>query len=201
MFGTGLKRPLEGIWADTVEAINSAPGQVVSVDIPSGLSPDTGTVLGAAVQADLTATYIGLKRGLFTGFGPDYCGEVVFDDLDVPNDVYEAFDADSIMLDQRALDFPRRLRASHKGSFGHVLVVGGEEGFTGAIRLTAEAAIRAGCGKISLATRASHAGMLNLTRPEVMSHGVESIEALAFSLEDMEIDESAMSEPTPPTQV
>ncbi|MEM7016294.1 MAG: NAD(P)H-hydrate dehydratase [Pseudomonadota bacterium] len=178
MFGTGLKRPIEGIWADAVDTINSASGQVVSVDIPSGLSSDTGVVLGAAVQADLTATYIGLKRGLFTGSGPDYCGEVVFDDLDIPNDIYEDFATDSTLLDQRALDFPRRPRASHKGSFGHVLVVGGEEGFTGAIRLTAEAAIRVGCGKISLATRASHAGMLNLTRPEVMSHGVESIEAL-----------------------
>lgn len=77
----------------------------------------------------------------------------------------------------------KRPRDSHKGLFGHVLVVGGDVGFSGAVRMAAEAALRVGAGLVSIATRKSHADFLNVTRPEIMCHGVESEEELTLLLE------------------
>lgn len=89
LFGTGLDRPLAGAWRAAVEAINAAPMPVLSLDIPSGLHADTGTVLGAAVRAALTVTFIGLKLGMFLEAGPVCCGEILYDDLGVPAAAFE----------------------------------------------------------------------------------------------------------------
>jgi hydroxyethylthiazole kinase-like uncharacterized protein yjeF len=174
LFGTGLDRPVDGAWAEAIAAINAHPAPVLALDIPSGLHADTGCILGNAVRAELTISFIGLKQGLFTGDGPDCCGSVVFDGLEVPAAVYgwQVLAARRIDWLRFADLLPRRSRTAHKGRFGHVLVVGGDLGMAGAARLAGEAALRTGAGLVSVATRPEHAAALVAGRPELMAHGL-----------------------------
>ena len=186
LFGTGLSRPVAGAPAAAIEAMNAAGASVLSVDVPSGIDADTGSVRGAAaVRASLTLTFIAPKRGLFTGAGPDHCGRLEHDALGVPPALAGRVPASAARLDyDRLPDHPclgRRLRGAHKGDHGHVLVVGGDRGFAGAVRLAAVAAARVGAGLVSVATREAHAAAVSAMRPEIMSRGVEdeaSLEAL-----------------------
>lgn len=185
VFGTGLDREVSGPWGEALAAINAASAPVLAVDIPSGLNADTGSVMGVAVEAELTPTFIGMKQGLLTGVGPDHCGRVLFDDLGVPEVIYDAVTPAAIGLDLYRLPdlLPRRRRSAHKGNFGHVLIVGGDTGYAGAARMAAEAAARCGAGLVSLATRVEHAPLVSMLRPEIMSHGIESVAALGPLLE------------------
>lgn len=176
LLGTGLDREVKGVYADAIETINSQQNPVVSLDIPSGLNADTGMGLGNAVLADVTATFIGLKQGLFTGQSKDYCGEILFSSLNVPDGVYREVPHASLRLDQPVIR--PRSRSSHKGNHGHVLVIGGDSGFSGAAIMSAEASARAGAGLVSVATRPSHAAFLNINRPELMCHGIDNYEQL-----------------------
>jgi len=189
LLGTGLERPLDGDWARTVEQANALRTPVLAVDIPTGLHADTGRVLGCAVRAEATVSFIGLKQGMLTGLGPDHCGELHFDGLDVPPAVYA-----TEVLSARRLDWckeretlPRRRPAAHKGEQGHVLVVGGAPGMSGAARLAGEAALRAGAGLVTVATHPEHAQLLNLTRPELMVRAVEDAEALVQAAERADV--------------
>ena len=181
MLGTGLDRPVTGLYALAIQVINKSPSHVIAVDSPSGLNADTGNVMGCAVKADCTVTFIGLKQGLFTGYAADYCGEISYASLSVPADVFQAVSASAVLVVKTPL--PRRDRCSHKGNYGHVLIVGGDWGYSGAARLAGEAALRVGAGLVSIATRTEHAGLMNLNRPELMCHGVGSGEQLAVLLE------------------
>lgn len=189
LLGTGLDRDVSGEWREVIEALNRCACPVLSLDIPSGLHADTGTVLGVAVRANITVSFIGLKQGFFTGEGPDYCGKVYFDDLKVPPVIYKQVKTSVMRLDYDILKTRvcKRPRTAHKGRFGHVLIIGGDSGMTGAVCLAAEAAARVGAGKVSLATRHAHATLLNLTRPEIMSHGIETIEELEVLLTQVDI--------------
>jgi hydroxyethylthiazole kinase-like uncharacterized protein yjeF len=172
LFGTGLDRSVTGVYAEAISAINRSGLPVVAVDIPSGLSADTGNPMGCAVKADCTATFIGLKQGLFTGQAAEYTGEIVYDGLGVPDAVFKQVKPDACLVFPCPMK-PRR-RCAHKGNMGHVLVVGGDLGFSGAARMAGEAALRVGAGLVSIATRSEHAGLMNLNRPELMCRGVES---------------------------
>lgn len=189
LFGTGLDREVSGQWREVIEALNCCTCPILSIDIPSGLHADTGTVLGVAVRANATVSFIGLKQGLFTGAGPDYCGKVYFDDLQVPCATYKPVKSTVTRLDYEVLKtaLPKRSRIAHKGTFGHVLVIGGDSGMSGAVRLAAESAARVGAGKVSIATRTSHAALLNLVRPEIMSHGIETAEQLSPLLDKVDV--------------
>lgn len=180
LFGTGLDREVSGQWREAIEALNRCTCPILSLDIPSGLHADTGTVLGVAVQAQVTISFIALKQGMFTGDGPDYCGKVHFDDLQVPAATYKSVKSSVTRLDYESLKtaLPKRSRIAHKGTFGHVLIIGGDTGMTGAVRLAADGAARVGAGLISVATRTTHAALINLMRPEMMSHGVDTAEQL-----------------------
>lgn len=180
LLGTGLDREVMGEWRKVIESVNRCDCPVLSIDIPSGLHSDNGTILGVAIRASATISFIGLKQGLFTGEGPDYCGEIYFDDLKVPPLTYKQVKSPVNRIDAEQLKIllPKRSRVAHKGTFGHVLIIGGDRGMTGAARLAAEAAARVGAGKVSLATRSAHAELMNLTRPEIMAHGVETLEEL-----------------------
>jgi len=176
LLGTGLDGEVLGDYAQAILAIVSAGTPVLAVDIPSGLSSDTGAVLGQAVTADVTVTFIGVKQGLLTGGGPAHCGDLVFDDLAVPAQVFERVDAAVQRIDASALTgwLPARARDAHKGDFGRVLVVGGDLGTGGAALMAAQAAGRVGAGLVSLATRPEHLAAVLARCPEVMAHGVSS---------------------------
>jgi NAD(P)H-hydrate epimerase len=180
LFGTGLDREVEGPWRTAIEAINGSGAPVLALDIPSGLHADSGCVLGVAVRARVTVTFIGLKQGMLSGQGLEHCGDVLWDDLGVPSSIYQSVPAASRRLVWEDLSawLPPRSRAAHKGHFGHVLVIGGDHGMSGAARMAGEAAARVGAGLLSIATRPAHASFLNVARPELMCHGVEQPEAL-----------------------
>ncbi len=176
LLGTGLARPLEGAYHDVVRKVSQAGVPVVAVDIPTGLSGLTGHVLGAAVRAAMTVSFVGLKQGMFLGEGPEYCGDIVFDSLGI-----QAISTARVKPALRVFtqdDFhqllPRRARTGHKGSYGHVLVVGGNTGMAGAARLAGEAALRSGAGLVSVATRVANVAAIIEGRPELMCKGVET---------------------------
>lgn len=185
MLGTGLDREVEGVMRSVIEEINEMDVPVFSVDIPSGLHADTGHILGVGVRADATISFIGLKQGLFTCQGPSCTGVLFFSDLQVPERVYENISpsAQRIDMDDQKKLLNKRSRSAHKGDFGHVLVIGGEKGFTGAARMAAEAAGRVGAGLVSIATRSQHAANISMSRPEIMAHGIENEAQLSVLLE------------------
>jgi ADP-dependent NAD(P)H-hydrate dehydratase / NAD(P)H-hydrate epimerase len=176
LLGTGLIRPVTGLFKQAIEHINQHTAVKVAIDIPSGLQADTGMVLGAAVKADFTVSFIGLKQGLFTGMAADYCGDLSYADLGVPHRVFDQVNSTVSRILPQPL--AKRSRCAHKGKFGHVLVIGGDLGYSGAARLAGEAAARVGAGLVSIATRKAHAISLNATRPELMCHGIENADEL-----------------------
>ncbi len=180
LLGTGLSGEVRAPFRQAIEAINASPAPVLAVDIPSGLNADTGMPCGLAVRADCTVSFIGLKQGMMIGKGPDYCGKILFDDLNLPAAVFERLEPAATLLayDELKHHLKPRERTAHKGDFGHVLIVGGNKGMSGAARLAGEAALRSGAGLVSIATRRKHAAQLSATRPELMCHGIESGDAL-----------------------
>ena len=174
IFGTGLDRPVEGGWAEAISAINASQIPVLAIDIPSGLHADSGCVLGHAVRAAATVSFIGLKQGLFTADSVDCCGAVRFDGLGVDAAVYQQVDISCERIDWLKLrsQLPARPNSAQKGLYGHTLIVGGNHGMAGAVRMAAEAAARVGSGLISVATRPEHVAAMSAARPEVMWHAV-----------------------------
>jgi NAD(P)H-hydrate epimerase len=175
LLGTGLDRAVAGPLAECIEAVNACGKPVLSLDLPSGLNADNGQVMGCAVRADRTITFVGLKSGLLLGAAPDHVGLLSFARLGIDQEVavgppvlVRAGPAEVT----RAL--PRRRRGAHKGDHGRVLVVGGGEGMPGAVRLAAEAALRVGAGLVTVATRPENLAAVIGNRPEIICHGVES---------------------------
>lgn len=192
LFGTGLNRPVDEAPLAVIHAINRYRERglqhhrnqrgVLALDIPSGLSADTGQTLGSAVKADLTVTFVGLKQGLFTGDGPDRCGEILFEDLDLDPRLQTESPCSARLL-ERFRGLPPRLLSSHKGMNGHVLIVGGNLGFGGAPRLSGEAALRIGAGLVTVAARPPAALSMQLGCPELMCHGVDTPDSLVPLIE------------------
>ena len=184
LFGIGLNRPAEGPYVQWIAGINQYPGPILSLDVPSGLNADTGEVLGTAVHATATVTFIAGKPGLYTLDGPDHCGAITVATLGLPQ---EAFPADhGLLLDaesgyrhfQHVLQ-PRR-RNSHKGSYGSAGIIGGAPGMAGAALLTGRACLSLGAGRV-------YVGMLDPipvdpVQPELMLRPAETIFDLASVL-------------------
>lgn len=175
MLGTGLDRPVEGKYAAAIELLNNDSRPVVAVDIPSGLHADSGLVLACATRAAMTVTFIGRKPGLHMACGPDVCGEVLFESLNAPASVYESQEPAATALEKAMLQelVPARFPSMHKGDAGHVLVVGGGPGMPGACRLTAEAALRSGAGKVSVRAHPESVLAVQAGRPELMVAALE----------------------------
>jgi len=175
LFGSGLARDVDGVARTLIEALNARRANVLALDIPSGLDADRGVPRGVAVRADATVCFVGWKRGLFTTDGADCCGARELATLDIPASAFDGIAADAQLLGNDVFDaLPPRRANSNKGSYGHVLVVGGDHGFGGAVRLCAAAALRSGAGLVSAATRASHVAAFNAALPEAMARGVEA---------------------------
>ena len=185
MLGTGLDREVSGDYREVIEDINQSGIPVLAMDIPSGLNADTGAIMGAAICAGITVTFVGLKQGMFTGQGMTCCGRICFSDLAIPEQVYQQLEPAATRIDYAALSqlLPPRARHAHKGDNGHVLVVGGDYGYAGAARMAAEAAARSGAGLVSLATRPEHAAAVPLAVPEIMARAVEKATDLKPMLE------------------
>jgi hydroxyethylthiazole kinase-like uncharacterized protein yjeF len=145
LFGIGIGRPVTGRYAALIARINAFAGPVMALDVPSGLDADTGSVHGLAVRADLTASFIAAKPGLYTNEGPDHCGEIRVLDLGLSLPPGAGAILDS--ADFRSALHPRP-RNSHKGSHGTLAVLGGAPGMAGAALLTSRAALMLGAGRV-----------------------------------------------------
>ena len=179
LIGVGLSSPLKGTYAQAVEMINISGVPVVAVDIPTGIDADTGAVMGAAVKADLTVTMAFLKRGLVLYPGAGYAGTVRIADIGIPSEVAEKEHLSVSLLNKDAVwgVISSRSPDAHKGEFGHLMVVAGSPGKSGAAIMAAKGALRAGAGLVSVATPHSLAPIIQAQVAEAMCvPSAESIE-------------------------
>ncbi|TAL93348.1 MAG: NAD(P)H-hydrate dehydratase [Rhodanobacter sp.] len=185
LYGIGLNRAPETVAASLIERINADGAPVLALDVPSGLNADSGHCPSATIRADQTVTFIVHKRGLHTGRAAACVGVLELATLGVPASVFAHVPCDARLLSAEAL--PPRDRCGNKGSYGHVLVIGGAQGMAGAVHLAGASALRAGAGKVSVATRTEHVSALNAARPELMAHGVDGPQALQPLLERADV--------------
>jgi len=174
LLGSGLSGIVDEPYHSAIAAINSMNSPVLAIDVPSGVDVDSGAILGCAVKANVTITFIGLKRGLYTGQAPAYCGETICHSLNIPNNIFCKVDHSAELLNWDLIRpmLPKRTRDAHKNTYGHVLVVGGDYGMGGAVRMAAESAARVGAGLVTVATRPEHVPVVSGSRPELMCHQV-----------------------------
>jgi NAD(P)H-hydrate epimerase len=195
LFGTGLSRAIEGFVAEAIGTIDAAGLPIVALDLPSGISADTGAVMGVALHAATTITFGVDKRGLQQYPGVDHAGHVVLERLGLP------FVAPTRTVLLESADLPRlvppRERDAHKGSAGHVLVVAGSPGHTGAALLAALGAHRMGAGLVTIAARGAARAALDAKVVETMTLEVpEALEAgLATTLREAASRRSAVVGP------
>lgn len=175
LLGIGLQGPVHGIIASAIQKINTSGLPIVSLDIPSGLNADTGEVENFCVKANTTLTFIARKSGMYTADGPDYCGDIYCCSLALEACVTQLAPTTHILNPSRlTLPLSLRKKNSHKGDYGHVLVIGGGPGMPGAISLTAKAAMRTGAGAVSVATWFEYARNALSLIPEAMISGIKN---------------------------
>jgi hydroxyethylthiazole kinase-like uncharacterized protein yjeF len=176
LFGIGLKRELDARYSSLIDAVNALPTVKLAIDIPSGLSADTGLVLGAAIQADHTISFIARKPGFYTLDGPDHVGLVHTVDLGIVASPAISYGR---LVDTLPAALAPRKRNSHKGSFGSVAVLGGATGMVGATLLAGRAALLAGSGRVYCHFLAVDAPLVDINFPELMlRHSGELAESL-----------------------
>jgi ADP-dependent NAD(P)H-hydrate dehydratase / NAD(P)H-hydrate epimerase len=175
LFGIGFARAPQGAAALLIAAANAHPAPCFALDAPSGVDADSGAVPGAAIAATRTISFIVGKRGLYTGAARDQVGRVEIASLDLPPIAVAAATPAAGRLHPGLLGaaLPVRRPNAHKGEYGHVLAVGGDLGYGGALRLCAEAALRVGAGLVSALTRPAHRSGLLAALPECMVFGSE----------------------------
>ena len=181
LLGTGVtgdvREPMAGLidWVNH-QAVAGEFAGVVSVDVPSGLDSNTGVVANTAIRATQTCTFIGVKQGLSTGLGPDYCGKLYYADLAIGEAFNAQVQASAWCVNQKQLAevLPKRQLASHKGSFGHVLLIGSDKGMSGAIRMAGRACFRTGAGLVSIVTHNDNEMVVAADSPEFMVSGVNT---------------------------
>jgi len=185
LLGIGAIGDVSPHFTAAIEEINGSKKAVLSVDIPSGLNANTGEALGSVVLADITMTFIGLKRGMFTSDGVHFSGDILFDDLGV--EIAPEKGATLLRYENLIDQFPPRSRQSHKNDFGHVLVIGGDSGMGGAVLMTAEAALRAGAGLVSVATHRDHSSTILARCPALMVTGLSNADQLDAMLKQADV--------------
>ncbi len=176
LFGIGLQRAPEGIFAATIAQTNANADHnhtpILAIDVPSGLSADTGVAFGATIKADFTLTFLGAKPGLYTADGVDHAGEITVESLGV---VEVASTGELLCRTAIAALIPKRHNNSHKGSFGNVAIMGGATGMIGAAVLAARAALHMGPGKVFLGFAAKDAPNYDPINPEIMVRTAEEL--------------------------
>ena len=155
-----------------INKINDSKVPVLSLDIPSGLNADSGEVMGSSIKADLTTTFVGRKKGLYLNQGPLMSGWIEYSNLSIPEVCFENAAIELEIVNRFLLEqyLKPRKRTSHKGDFGHVLVIAGNHGMGGAARITSESALRTGAGLVSVITRPENVAIISKTTPEIMAY-------------------------------
>lgn len=183
LLGIGLKGQLCEPYLSVIKRLNQINLPKVAIDVPSGLDAESGTVMGEALVADLTVTFIALKQGLLTNDAFDYCGKLVIEDLGLKACI-NTFTPRGQCISHSLLRslIKKRPQNSHKGDFGHVLILAGDKGMGGAARLCAEAALRVGSGRVTVLTHKIHINSIVSACPELMCYGLEEKEEIVAFL-------------------
>jgi len=170
IFGTGLRSDVGGIYREAIGIINASGRPVLAVDIPSGIHGTTGRILGDAVRAYITVTFAFAKLGHILHPGPEYTNRLIVADIGIPPHLMEAASGYDLLNDDFIRPMLRRRdRQAHKGHFGHCLIIAGSTGKTGAAALSANSAVRAGSGLVTLAVAESLHAILEIKTTEVMT--------------------------------
>lgn len=172
VFGTGLDKPVLGEYAEIFTQINQAQKPVLAIDIPSGLDANTGAILGTAIQAQHTCTFITQKLGLYTYQGNETAGKIYFSPLFIPQELYQTQHplAKNHPLKYWLNKLPIRLASHHKGVSGTVCLVGGNKTMMGAIQLAGLASLKTGAGLVKVITHQEHGIAITQAIPEVMCY-------------------------------
>ena len=183
ILGTGLSEAVKGFYADVIEYLNELDTPIVSIDLPSGLFSDTGDIKGPSVMADLTVTLCLPKISLVTYPAAYFAGFVEIGDIGIPEKIIEGSKINTFIIEEEEIGqlFPPRLEDSHKGDFGHVLVVAGSPGKTGAAAMTSQSALKSGAGLVTLAIPESLNSIVEVKLTEVMSLPVSETNEKTFS--------------------
>jgi NAD(P)H-hydrate epimerase len=188
LLGTGAQGPAKGIVAEAIEMVNRAGRPVVAVDIPSGLVADDPETPGPAIRAALTVTFALPKRCLLLYPAAGYAGTIRIVPIGIPSSLCRAPELLLGVLEAEdvAPAFPRRDAAAHKGTFGHVLVIAGSVGKTGAAALASLAALRVGAGLVTLAVPQSLNDIMEVKLTEVMTEPVPETDARTIGREALD---------------
>jgi hydroxyethylthiazole kinase-like uncharacterized protein yjeF len=179
IFGIGLERDVSGRYAEWINSINRLGAAVLALDVPSGLHSDSGRVMGCAIRATHTVTFIALKPGLLTLDGPDHCGEVHLRDLGLDTQKLRPAQGHLIGREVLADALKPRLQNSHKGDYGSVGIIGGDHGMVGAALLAGRAALKSGTGRVYVGLLARNAPLLDAEQPELMLRNADEVLKLA----------------------
>lgn len=184
LLGIGLSRPVTGELAKLIEGANESGKPIVAVDIPSGVSADTGQILGSAIRAGITVTFAFAKRGQLLCPGAEYCGELLVRDIGITAEGFAGNAPCAFTYEKEDLELllPVRHMRSNKGSYGRALVVGGGENMAGAALLAAFASYRTGCGLVRVLSHEKNRLVLQSGLPEALYLPWQQGEALESSL-------------------
>ncbi|MGS0683409.1 NAD(P)H-hydrate dehydratase [Shewanella sp. 125m-7] len=175
LLGTGVRGELNAELTNVINTVNRSTAWVLSLDVPSGLNPDTGSYTTAAIEASTTLTFAGVKQGLITGKARHCCGEIILADLGL-NEFLTVRSAEQISSKALKNTFAPRRRDAHKGDCGKVSIIGGDYGMAGAVRLAAEGCLRSGAGLVTVISRPEHQLIVGVNRPELMFWGCELVD-------------------------
>jgi len=180
IFGTGLSRSVTGAVYRVIEEINDSGAKVISVDIPSGVGGDDGSVHGIAVRADTTVTFQAPKLGCLIYPGASCTGNLVIQDIGIPTDIVEKNSDEIYLTDQSLIKkfIRKRERDRHKGDFGKVLVAAGSPGMAGAAAFCAKAALRSGAGLVRIAVQPEILDTVQMLTPEATCVSREDIQEI-----------------------
>jgi len=175
IFRIGLEREVTGRHAEWIAAINGVGVPILAIDVPSGLHSDTGRVMGCAVRASHTVTFIALKPGLLTLDGPDHCGDIHLRALEL--DAQKLRPGRGFLIGHEVLDgvLQPRVRNSHKGDYGSVGIIGGDHGMVGAALLAARAALKLGTGRVYIGTLVRNELLVDAQQPELMIRSADEV--------------------------
>ena len=179
LLGTGISDAPRDLFAQWIEWANTQACARVAIDVPSGINSDTGSAYSPAFSADATVTFIGHKLGLLTGPAANCVGDLLVAPLAIPQKAFSSVSAVAQTLIKPSL--PSRRPDTHKGSYGHALVVGSSEGMLGAGILSSTAALRSGCGKVHLASNNPNIELASIYRPEIMTAKLNALPQLVES--------------------
>ncbi len=186
LLGIGVQGPAEGTLTAAIRYLNALASHslVVAIDVPSGLHGDTGRAAGEVVQADLTITMGLPKRGLLEPWALDKVGRLRVVDIGISQSLIAKIEAEWELIGAAEVrsSFKRRQSSLHKGALGHLLIMGGAAGYSGAISLAARAALRCGVGLVSAVVPRSIAGVVAAAAPEVMVHAAPETESGSLAL-------------------